>query len=164
MATQPTIAGTPNPPGTNTTTCTAAENADNDHFYCIGKTGVGAGTDLQNIFKAAAAQLAAGGSHLLQLYPSPSVSSLSPSSGLAACNTTVVINGNYFTGATQVNWGGTTILSTATAPSPRFTVNSDTQITVSSCPPGTAGKTVDVTVTTPGDVSPNTPADNYTYN
>ncbi len=66
-------------PATGAPTCDAAENADGDHFYCIGKTG--ASTDLSNIFKAAAASLAKGGSHLVQLYPVPVVNSISPSTG-----------------------------------------------------------------------------------
>ena len=43
MATQPKV---------GTTTCDDTENNDDDHFYCIGKTG--ASTDLSKIFKAAA--------------------------------------------------------------------------------------------------------------
>ena len=98
MATQPNV---------GTTTCDATENNDDDHFYCIGKTG--ASTDLSKIFKAAASQLAKGKSHLVNLYPIPVVTGVSPSSGSHNGGTSVTISGSFFTGATSVTfngWGG----------------------------------------------------------
>lgn len=82
----------------------------------------------------------------------PAVAQLTPQSGAAAGGTSVVINGQGFTGATTVAFGGVV--------APAFTINSDTQITAIS-PPGTG--VVDVTVTTSGGVSPVTVADRYSY-
>ena len=83
-------------PVVGTTTCSAAENTDDDHFYCIGKTG--ASTDLSGIFKAAAASLAKGGSRLVQLYPVPILTSVAPSTGQAAGGTSVAIVGRLLHG------------------------------------------------------------------
>ncbi len=142
MSTQPTV---------NPTTCTATENTDDDHFFCIGKTG--ASTDLSGIFKAAAAQLAKSGSHLVQLYPIPAVKGVSPGSGLAVGGNGVTVTGVFFTGATSVTFGGKPV---------GFTVTSDTSISLTA-PAGTKGKTVDIIVTTPGGASTATAADEYTY-
>lgn len=142
-STQPTL---------GTTTCSAAENTDGDHFYCIGKTG--AATDLSNIFKAAAAELAKGGVHLVQLYPVPVVTGVGPSSGSQLGGTTVTIAGKFFSGATTVTFGG----SAAT-----FSVTSDTIISATA-PAGTIGQTVDIRVSTPGGTSPTLPVDSFTYN
>ena len=143
MATSPIV---------GTTTCDATENNDGDHFYCIGKTG--ASTDLSNIFKAAAAALAKGGSHLVQLYPVPVVTGISPSSGTHLGGTTVTITGSFFTGATSVKFNGT--------PATSFTVVSDTSITAKA-PAGTTGTTVDITVSTPGGTTTRVNADKFTY-
>ena len=67
----------------------------------------------------------------------PSITSLDPPHGAPAGNTSVIIAGSNFTGATAVQFGGTAAMA--------FTVNSDTQITAVS-PAGTG--TVDVTVVT----------------
>ena len=96
MATQPKV---------GTTTCDDTENNDDDHFFCIGKTG--ASTDLSKIFKAAATQLAKGKSHLVNLYPIPVVTAVSPSSGSHNGGTTVTVSGSFFTGATTVTFNGT---------------------------------------------------------
>ncbi len=77
-------------------TCDDTENNDDDHFFCIGKTG--ASTDLSKIFKAAATQLAKGKSHLVNLYPIPVVTAVSPSSGSHNGGTTVTVSGSFFTG------------------------------------------------------------------
>ena len=144
MATSPIV---------GTTTCDATENNDGDHFYCIGKTG--ASTDLSNIFKAAAAALAKGGSHLVQLYPVPVVTAIAPTTGTHLGGTTVTITGSFFTGATSVKFGGT--------PATSVTVVSDTSITAKA-PAGATGTTVDITVTTPGGTTTQVNADRYTYN
>ena len=144
MATSPIV---------GTTTCDATENNDGDHFYCIGKTG--ASTDLSNIFKAAAAALAKGGSHLVQLYPVPVVTAIGPATGTHLGGTTVTITGSFFTGATSVKFGGT--------PATNVTVVSDTSITAKA-PAGATGTTVHVTVTTPGGTTTQVNADRYTYN
>jgi CSLREA domain-containing protein len=82
----------------------------------------------------------------------PTVTSVSPSSGLTAGGTSVTITGTGFTGASAVKFG----TSAATS----FTVVSTTQITATS-PAGTG--TVDVTVTTPGGTSATSAADQFTY-
>ena len=83
----------------------------------------------------------------------PVVNSLSVSTGPATGGTPVIITGTNFTGATAVDFG--------TVPATGFTVQSDTQITVTS-PPGVAG-TVDVTVVGPGGTSSTSPADGFTF-
>jgi hypothetical protein len=85
--------------------------------------------------------------------PAPSVTGLSPTSGPTSGGNSVVILGNYFTGASAVYFGG--VAATG------FTVNSDTSVTAVA-PPGAAG-TVDVTVTTPSGTSPTGSGDHYTY-
>ena len=82
----------------------------------------------------------------------PSVTSVSPSSGIDSGFTNVTITGSGFTGATEVDFGATSV---------PFTVDSDTAITVRT-PSGNDG-TVDVSVTTPDGTSPATPADQFTY-
>jgi hypothetical protein len=139
-------------PATGTPTCDAAENADGDHFYCIGKTG--ASTDLSNIFKAAGASLAKGTPHLVQLYPVPVVNSISPSTATHNGGTTVTITGQYFTGTTSVSFGGTNV---------GFTVVDDSTIRVTS-PAGTVGQTKDLQVTTPGGTTAVVSGDRFTYN
>lgn len=84
----------------------------------------------------------------------PTISGLSVSSGRAAGGTSVTINGANFTGATQVNFGGTVI------PFASFTSATASSITVSS-PAGTGA--VNVSVTTLGGTSENTAFDNFTY-
>ena len=83
----------------------------------------------------------------------PSVTSVSPSSGLTTGGTTVTISGSHFTGATGVSFGGNAATS--------FTVLSDGSI-VAVAPAGSAG-TVDITVTTPSGTSSTGSADHFTY-
>jgi hypothetical protein len=66
----------------------------------------------------------------------------------------VTITGTNFTGATRVSFG--------TTPATSFTVVSATQITAKD-PAGTAGHTVNVTVTTAGGTSATNSADKFTY-
>ena len=87
-------------------------------------------------------------------FPAPSVSTVSPSSGVPAGGTSVTITGNSFTGATSVNFGAN--------PATGVTVNSNTSITAIA-PAGTAGSRVDITVTGPGGTSTTLPADQFTY-
>ena len=142
MATQPKV---------GTTTCDDTENNDDDHFFCIGKTG--ASTDLSKIFKAAATQLAKGKSHLVNLYPIPVVTAVSPSSGSHNGGTSVTVSGSFFTGATTVTFNGLSV---------PFTVVNDTTITATA-PPGATGTTVDIFVTTPGGTTSQVSGDRFTY-
>jgi len=85
----------------------------------------------------------------------PAVTGVSPpASGPAAGGTSVIITGTGLAGATGVSFGG--------AAATTFTVDSSTQITVTS-PPGTG--TVDITVTTSAGTSAatGTAADQFTY-
>jgi hypothetical protein len=91
----------------------------------------------------------------IPIVPTPTVTVLNPTHGAAAGGNTVTITGTDFTNVTSVQFGA----NAATT----FTVNSPTAITATA-PAGTAGNTVDVTVTTPSGTSPAAGAGNdYTY-
>jgi photosystem II stability/assembly factor-like uncharacterized protein len=85
----------------------------------------------------------------------PEVSAVSPDSGPVSGGTSVVLDG-HFVDVTSVSFG--------TATTTAFTVDSPTQITLTS-PPEAAGssQTVDVTVNSTLGTSPLTPADQFTY-
>jgi hypothetical protein len=85
----------------------------------------------------------------------PSVTSLSPTSGLPGA--LVTIHGNNFTGATQVCFGQT-CTSAANPP----VVLDDNTITANVPSSPFEGSTVDVTVTTPAGTSPTSPSDLFT--
>jgi IPT/TIG domain/Putative Flp pilus-assembly TadE/G-like len=129
------------------TSCSNAENQDGDHFFC--EPG---GSDLSNVFQAAAVQLAGLRAHLVQIYPAPYVTGIGPSTG--SVGTTVTVTGSGFTGATNVSFGGTQ--------GSNLVVNSDTQLTVRA-PAGTSGATIHIRVTSPGGTSPTVTADQFTY-
>jgi hypothetical protein len=82
----------------------------------------------------------------------PTVTSVSPGSGQPTGGTAVTVTGTNFTGATAVNFGGS---------SASFSVNSATSITATS--PSHSLGTVDVTVTTPQGTSDTSAADQFTY-
>ncbi len=86
--------------------------------------------------------------------PASTVTGLTPTHGSVDGGSSVLINGTGFTGATSVDFG--------TKAAASFTVNSDTQITAIA-PSGTAGQTVNVSVTTVEGTSTNTAADDYYY-
>ena len=87
--------------------------------------------------------------------PAPVITQLSPTHGAAAGGNTVTIKGTDFTGADAVHFGA----AAATA----VTVVNATEVTAKA-PAGTAGSTVDVSVTTPeGGTSGTVAADKYTY-
>jgi hypothetical protein len=85
----------------------------------------------------------------------PTVTSLSVTTGPSSGGTSTVIHGTNFTNVTAVHFG------TVAVPSANYTVNSATQITVSSTPAGTG--VVDVTVTTTVSTSATSSADQFTY-
>jgi IPT/TIG domain/von Willebrand factor type A domain/Putative Flp pilus-assembly TadE/G-like len=109
---------------------------------------------LPSVFHQIASQILGSGAHLIQLYPSPVVTSVSPSSGTPAGGTPITISGQYFTGATSVTIGGAQATS--------VTVTSDGTITALT-PPGAVGQ-ADVIVTTPGGTSTITSAAQFTFN
>ena len=82
----------------------------------------------------------------------PTVTAVSPGSGAGTGGTTVTVTGTGFSGANGVLFGGTPVTD--------YTIDSDTQITVTA-PPGTG--TVDVEVGRGGNVSGTSGADRYTY-
>ncbi|WP_283610253.1 IPT/TIG domain-containing protein [Faecalispora anaeroviscerum] len=83
----------------------------------------------------------------------PTVTSLSPTSGMIAGGTSVTITGTDFTDATAVEFGGTAATS--------FTVDSSTKITATS--PAHSAGAVDVTVTTPAGTSATGTSCQFTY-
>jgi hypothetical protein len=131
--------------------CPGTSNTDGDHYFCIPKT-TGASTDLSAIFVAAAAQMAKGGAKLLQLYPTPVITGLNPSTGYSIGGNSVTITGKFLTDTIEVRFGGTPAT---------FTPGSDTSLTATA-PAGAVG-VVDITVTTLGGTTPIVTADRYTY-
>ncbi len=87
------------------------------------------------------------------LYGPPSITSLSPSLGSTAGDTSVIITGSNLTGATAVSFGA--------SPASSYVVNSATKITAVA--PAQAAGAVRVQVTTPSGTTPDTAADDYTY-
>src|SRR5207248_559697 len=85
----------------------------------------------------------------------PAITSVSPNNGPTGGGTSVTITGSNFINGATVSFGGTAATG--------VTVVSPTSITATSPATLTAG-TVDVTVTTSGGTSPNTAADDFTYN
>ncbi len=81
----------------------------------------------------------------------PTVTTVSPASGVPAGGTSVTITGTFLGGATAVTFGGVAATS--------MTVNSATQITATA--PAHAAGAVDVVVTTPGGIA--TKTNGYTY-
>ncbi len=108
---------------------------------------------LKAAFYQIAISISGTGAKLIQLYPTPVITSLSPPSGTEDGGTTVTITGKFFTGATSVRFGGAEVL---------FTVDSDTSIRFTS-PAGTPQSTVNVSVTTSGGTTPAVVASTYTY-
>jgi hypothetical protein len=84
----------------------------------------------------------------------PTVTGVSPNTGLSGGDTAVTITGTNFLGATAVKFGTITVTN--------FTVVSNTEITLTD-PADPAGGTVDVTVTTPVGTSATSSADQFTY-
>jgi|GEM_PF-1054709 len=85
--------------------------------------------------------------------PVPSVTGIAPGGGLTAGGTNVTITGTGFSNATAVRFGAVS--------GTNLTVESDSQVTITS--PPQAAAVVDVTVMTPGGTSPSVPADQFTY-
>ena len=109
---------------------------------------------LPSVFHQIAGQILGSGAHLIQLYPPPVVTAISPTTHLAVGGETITITGKYFSGVLSVHVGGTSVAPTV--------VNSTT-MTITD-PGGTKGKTVDIVVTTGGGSSLETTADQITYN
>jgi hypothetical protein len=85
----------------------------------------------------------------------PVVSEVDPATGFTTgTNTVTIVGSGFVNGSTTVDFG-------AANPGTNVDVTSSTTLTVT-VPPGAAGP-VDVTVTSPGGTSTETPADQYTY-
>ncbi|MBK8304794.1 MAG: VCBS repeat-containing protein [Chloracidobacterium sp.] len=89
--------------------------------------------------------------NITRAVPAPTITSLNPPSGWT--DTTVIIVGTNFTGATAVSFGGT--------PATTFTVQTDGFISATA--PAHAAGVVDVSVTGPGGTSANSANDDFTY-
>lgn len=85
--------------------------------------------------------------------PTPTITSLSPTSGATVGGTSVVITGTNFTDVTAVNFGATAAAS--------YTLDNATQITATS--PGTSAGTVHITVTNGYGTSATSAADQFTF-
>jgi len=109
--------------GQQATTLLSTMATDASHYYENPTS-----AQLKAIFTDAATKLAKGGAHLVQLCPAPIVNSISPTTWTTA-GTQVTITGQYFTGTTQVKFGGTAGTS--------LIVTGDTQIKANA-PGGTA--------------------------
>jgi hypothetical protein len=84
----------------------------------------------------------------------PTVTGITPLAGPLAGNTSVIITGTNFTGATAVDFGTTAVTN--------IVVNADgTQITATS--PAHSAAAIDITVVTPSGTSPTSSADKFTY-
>ena len=100
------------------------------------------------------------GNVVANLLPPPSVTGVFPSAGPAGGGTPVTINGSFFIGTTEVNFGNAPV-------PPLFIVVSDSQISVVGSPAATAALVVngpvDVTVTTQYGTSTTSSVDQFTY-
>ena len=132
-----------------TSACDANENIDGDDFFCTPSQ-----TELATVFQSAAAALA-GGPHLVQLYATPTVTSVSPSAGTQAGGQVITVSGTNLADAYSVTFSGIAATS--------FTVTSATSITVKVPAHAGAGQ-VDIQVSTPGGSSLLVSPDKYTYN
>jgi hypothetical protein len=94
-----------------------------------------------------------GGDQFTYTETAPTVTAVSPTSGVTAGGYLVTITGTNFTGASAVSFGGT--------PAPLFHVNSDSSITAVA--PVAAAGTVDITVTTPVGTSATSAADRFSF-
>lgn len=84
----------------------------------------------------------------------PTITSISPTSGSSAGGTGIQINGTNLNGATSITVGGNTCTGAIIAAS---------TITCSTPAKGANSSVVDVRVTTPAGITPNTASDNFTY-
>jgi hypothetical protein len=94
----------------------------------------------------------------------PLVDAVLPGHGTAAGGTAVQILGSGFIGATAVAFGTTTLAPCGTSvPEPCFSPNGGETGIFALSPPGTAGTTVDVTVSAPGGTSSISGFDKFTF-
>jgi hypothetical protein len=117
----------------------------------VTKVPAGSGTKDVTITTAGGTSTTSAGSKYSYV-AAPTISSLSTSDGAEAGGIGVVITGTGFTNVSSVTFGSNNATS--------FTVNSSTRITAN-FPAGTG--TVNVRVTTPGGISSNVSADDFTY-
>jgi IPT/TIG domain len=82
----------------------------------------------------------------------PTVTAVSPTSGVTTGGTSVTITGTNLNGATAVSFGGVAA-----------TINADAANSITATSPAHSAGIVDVTVTTPGGTSSTSAADQFTY-
>jgi hypothetical protein len=82
----------------------------------------------------------------------PTITSVSPTSGVTTGGTSVTITGTNLNGATAVSFGGVAA-----------TINADAANSITATSPAHSAGIVDVTVTTPGGTSATSAADQFTY-
>ncbi len=86
----------------------------------------------------------------------PAIKYVTPTSGSDVGGTTVTIKGSGFTGAIAVSFGGT--------PATVLSVDPNGRIMTVTAPAGTAGQTVDVSVSAGGITTTTSSSDTFTYN
>ena len=96
---------------------------------------------------------APGPQNVFTYLPVPTVTGVSPATGVTTGGTVVALTGTGFTGVSAVSFGG--------VPATSFTVNSATSITAMA-PPGAVG-TVNITVAASGGTSATAAANQFTY-
>ncbi len=87
----------------------------------------------------------------------PVVTKVDPNQGSTAGGMTVIITGTGFTAAKSVSFGSSQVKQG------QFTIDGDTQITVTKSPASKGSRTVDVRVTTVGGTSATSQDDHFTY-
>ena len=147
--------------GTNLTTATAVKfGATNAASYTVNSatqvtatSPAGSAGTIHLAVTTAGGTSATGSSDQFTYFATPTITGISPTSGLTAGGTSIVVTGTNLTGATAVKFGAANAAS--------YTVNSAIQITATS-PAGSVGL-VDITVTTPGGTSATGASDQFTY-
>ena len=131
-------------------------NQVGDNVISVQTPGLPAGTvDVTVTTSSGTSALTSVSKYMYVTGPRPVVTAVAPSSGPATGQTSAIITGTGFLGASAVTFGSATTSG--------FTVQSDTLIQVMS-PPGTASTTpVDITVTASGGTSMTGAADKFTY-
>jgi hypothetical protein len=128
---------------------------DDNHIYVQAPAGsAGSTVDVTVVNPAGTSSTTLADHYTYLASAAPSVRAVLPSRGPAAGRTSVQIFGHGLAAATAVHFGTVAATINYGAADDFIYVNS---------PPGTAGTTVDVTVTTPVGTSPTVNADHFTY-
>ena len=129
--------------------------ADDNHLYVSAPAGTAGSTvDVKVTNSAGTSSTSAADQYTYLAAVAPTVRAVSPNRGPSGGKTGVQILGHGLAGATAVHFG------TVAAASIGYATDEGLYVT---SPPGTAGTTVDITVTTPLGTSPTGNADHFTY-